>query len=118
MIDDRFITVGSANLTNRSMGVDSELQASWEAAAYDARLRRRIRRVRVSLLAEHAGVTARSDVGALVPIDGLVARLDALAARPGARLRPHRGATTIERMVSSVIDPKSLPFDPDGRHAA
>ena len=32
-VDDRFLTVGSANLTNRSMGVDSELHVSWEAPA-------------------------------------------------------------------------------------
>ena len=30
-VDDRFLTVGSANLTNRSMGIDSELHVSWEA---------------------------------------------------------------------------------------
>jgi phospholipase D1/2 len=32
-VDDRFLNVGSANLTNRSMGVDSELHVSWEATA-------------------------------------------------------------------------------------
>jgi hypothetical protein len=52
---------GSANLTNRSMGIDSELHVSWEAggvARDDRRLVRAIRRVRVSLLAEHGGSRA------------------------------------------------------------
>ena len=118
LVDDRFLTVGSANLTNRSMGIDSELHVSWDAAVDDAGLRRRIRRVRVSLLAEHAGVTAYADLRALVPIDGLVDRLDAMAARPGARLRCHRGGTVIERGLLKVIDPTMLPFDSDGRNAA
>ena len=30
IVDDRFLTVGSANLTNRSMGLDSELHVAWE----------------------------------------------------------------------------------------
>jgi phosphatidylserine/phosphatidylglycerophosphate/cardiolipin synthase-like enzyme len=118
IVDDRFLTVGSANLTNRSMGIDSELHASWEARAHDARLRRRIRRVRVSLLAEHAGVAGARAVRALVPVDGLVGRLDALTTQPGTRLRLHRGPTALERGIMSVIDPQSLPFDSDGRRAA
>ena len=118
LVDDRFLTVGSANLTNRSMGIDSELHASWEAETGDGPLRRRIRRVRVSLLAEHAGVAGRADLRALCSVDGLVDRLDAIAARPGTRLRCHRGGTAIERGLLQVIDPKALPFDSDGRSAA
>jgi phospholipase D1/2 len=53
-IDDRFLTVGSANLTNRSMGVDTELNVTWEAAGVsedDQRLQAFIRALRVSLRA-------------------------------------------------------------------
>jgi phosphatidylserine/phosphatidylglycerophosphate/cardiolipin synthase-like enzyme len=115
MVDDRFLTVGSANLTNRSMGVDSELNVSWEALATDLALQRRIRRVRVSLLAEHAGLSAPRDLRGLVRVGGLVARLDAIAARPGARLRRHRSASAMQQAVLTVVDPRSLPFDSDGR---
>jgi phospholipase D1/2 len=113
VVDDRFLTVGSANLTNRSMGVDSELHASWEAGTADTRLARAIRRVRVSLLAEHSGLSGLREVRALAPISGLVARLDDLAARPRARLRAHQPPTPAQAAMLAAVDPQALPFDPD-----
>ena len=112
VVDDRFLTIGSANLTNRSMGIDSELHASWEAHPTDDALRVAIQRVRVSLLAEHSG---RMDAPerSFASMDGLVARLDAMADRPGARLRRHSTPTTTEEAILSVIDPQALPFDPE-----
>ena len=35
IVDDRFFTVGSANTTNRSMGLDTELNVAWEAGSPD-----------------------------------------------------------------------------------
>lgn len=32
IVDDRFLTLGSANLTNRSMAVDTEINLAWDAA--------------------------------------------------------------------------------------
>jgi phospholipase D1/2 len=117
-IDDRFLTVGSANLTNRSMGVDTELNVTWEAAGVsedDQRLQAFIRALRVSLLAEHAGllgVAAPSLDTELGNIAGLVARLDQLAAAEGARLRPV-AASLGEKVALALFDPEALPFDPD-----
>jgi phosphatidylserine/phosphatidylglycerophosphate/cardiolipin synthase-like enzyme len=113
IVDDRFLTVGSANLTNRSMALDSELHVSWEAvgtAAVDRRLRRAIRRLRVSLLAEHSGL-AGPGIRGLVRVDALVARLDALASRPPARLQPLGPPTAAQRAVMELVDPQELPFD-------
>jgi phospholipase D1/2 len=111
LVDDRFLTVGSANFTNRSMEVDSELHAAWEAAPYAPTVRR-IRRLRVSLLAEHAGLTGPAALRPLLPMSDLVARLDVLAARPGARLRPHGPPSAGQKAVMNVVDPEQLPFDP------
>jgi phospholipase D1/2 len=117
-IDDRFLTVGSANLTNRSMGVDTELNVSWEAtdvSTEDEQLRGQIRALRVSLLAEHAGLMSVAPPSLdteLGHIDGLVARLDQLAAVEGARLRPV-AATFGEKVALALFDPEALPFDPD-----
>lgn len=96
VVDDRFLTVGSANLNNRSMGLDSELNVSCEEEESTAttHLRRAIRRARVSLLAEHLGVHDRAVLRSLYPIAGLVARLDRLAADPSTRLR-HRPAAAL-----------------------
>ena len=85
IIDDRRFIVGSANLTNRSMTIDSEIVAAYEAGPDDRALMNAIRRVRVRLLLEHVG--ARGPLRALVRPQGLVARLDALAGR--CRLTHH-----------------------------
>ena len=110
IVDDRFLTVGSANLTNRSMGVDSELHVTWEDR--DGRRVDRIRDVRVSLLAEHAGLSG-ADAAGLAPVEGLVARLDALASQPQARLQRHGPPTPAQEAAMRWIDPDELPFDPE-----
>lgn len=120
IVDDRFLTVGSANLTNRSMGVDTELNVSWQAgpgSALDDRLVEGIRDLRVSLLAEHTGLAqlaAPSEFTAadLASLDGLVALLDQLSSREDARLTRHIMASQRELQVMKVIDPEALPFDP------
>ena len=112
IVDDRFFTVGSANLTNRSMGLDSELHVAWEHEGEDGWLVDAIRNVRVSLLAEHSGLSA-ADAGGLKAMDGLVARLDALAGRAGARLQRHGAPTATQEAAMQVVDPDDLPFDPE-----
>jgi hypothetical protein len=90
------------------MGLDSELHASWEHEA----LIETIRNVRVSLLSEHAGLS-EADAADLHPIEGLVARLDALADRAGARLQRHGPPTPAQRTAMQLVDPDDLPFDPE-----
>lgn len=83
IVDDRFLSVGSANTTNRSMGLDTELNLSWEAAPGDDAAIRSIRGLRLNLLAEHAAV------GEIPGEDDLVGVLEGLADRQGGRLRRH-----------------------------
>ncbi|WP_437574120.1 phospholipase D-like domain-containing protein [Sorangium sp. So ce887] len=114
IVDDRFLTVGSANLTNRSLSIDTEINASAETDDPDDALGRSIRRARASLIGEHLGDTAFDQV------DDLVAYLDGLASpaigprAPGSscRLRLHPSPTADERALLEVIDPHQLPFDP------
>lgn len=54
LIDDRFLSVGSANLANRSMGLDTELNVAWEGD--DREITDSIRRIRLDLLCEHTGM--------------------------------------------------------------
>ena len=117
IVDDRFLTVGSANLTNRSMGLDSELHVTWEHESDRDRLVDAIRRVRVSLLAEHTGLSG-ADAAGLDVIEGLVARLDAIATRAGARLQRHGAPTPAQQTAMQLIDPDDLPFDPETTDAA
>jgi phosphatidylserine/phosphatidylglycerophosphate/cardiolipin synthase-like enzyme len=113
VIDDRFMTMGSANLTNRSMGLDSELNATWESPSTSGAIVQAIRRARVSLLAEHLGATRRATLVRLARINGLVAFLDALAEKREDRLWSHPSPTPSESRVLEVIDPQALPFDPE-----
>lgn len=61
VVDDRLLRVGSSNLSNRSMGLDTECDLAIEAGA-DNRVRGRIAWLRDRLLGEHLGV-APEEVG-------------------------------------------------------
>jgi phospholipase D1/2 len=68
IIDDDFVRVGSANLSNRSMGFDTECDLAIEAAGQPA-VRRAIASFRQALLAEHLGVSPEA-VGRELKKDG------------------------------------------------
>jgi phosphatidylserine/phosphatidylglycerophosphate/cardiolipin synthase-like enzyme len=104
-VDDRFLLVSSANLSNRSMGFDTELGLAWEAPQPNESLRY----ARVSLLREHCGL----DEG-LVDNLGLVDQLDALARSEQHRLRlHHRNADEKPGRWLSHLIPDETMFDPD-----
>ena len=108
IVDDRLLNVGSANLTNRSASVDTELNATFEANAEDKLLQASIERIRLSLLAEHLGESEQ----ALSFDAGRVAALDDRATRRDGRLRHHPSPTKQEQQALDLIDPQALPFDP------
>lgn len=105
IVDDRLLSVGSANTNNRSMGLDTELNATWEAGPGDETLARSIRKVRLSLLAEHAAARGRRDLRALAEPDGMVAALLRAARDPerGLRIHPAEGG-----------EDEPTGFDPEG----
>ncbi|HYF01124.1 MAG TPA: phospholipase D-like domain-containing protein, partial [Planctomycetota bacterium] len=94
IVDDRLLSIGSANTNNRSMGLDTELNATWEAVPGDETLERAIRKVRLSLVAEHAGARSRRELRALADPDGMTEALVRAARDPqrGLRLHPADGA--------------------------
>ncbi|GJD50331.1 Cardiolipin synthase B [Methylobacterium crusticola] len=55
IVDDRFLRIGSSNLNNRSVALDTECDLAVEG--HDAAARRAIRGLRDQLLAEHLGAT-------------------------------------------------------------
>jgi phospholipase D1/2 len=110
IVDDSLLNIGSANLTNRSTSVDTELNATFEAGSVEDNLSETIRRIRLDLLAEHLGVPA----GALSHDRARVRALDESARRRDGRLRLHLSPTDTERRIVDVIDPQALPFDPHG----
>lgn len=78
--DDRLARVGSANLSNRSMRLDTECDLAIEAS--DARGRAAISRLRDDLLAEHLGVPRAQVAQALAGHGSLLAAVDALRGGP------------------------------------
>lgn len=58
VVDDRLLTIGSANLNNRSLGLDTECNIVLESRG-DARIAAAIRTMRDRLLCEHLAVTPR-----------------------------------------------------------
>jgi phosphatidylserine/phosphatidylglycerophosphate/cardiolipin synthase-like enzyme len=89
IIDDMFLSVGSANMTNRSMGLDTELNASCEETDDNGNLTRSVQKIRVSLLMEHTGLKDEEYQNKLQDARGLVSYLESLAERKVSRIRKH-----------------------------
>ncbi len=106
IVDDRFLSVGSANWTNRSTHIDTELNVTFEAASDDDPLRASISSTRHGLLSEHLGVSEVDEAS------GIVAALDERARASSGRVRLHPSPTEKEQLALDVIDPRALPFDP------
>ena len=116
LVDDRFLTVGSANATNRSMGLDTELNVSWEAVDPEAQseLGASIRRVRTSLLAEHSGLYGSGEEQRFERVEDLTGHLECLADDHEARLCRYEADPSLEQSdwpgalepVCHVVDPE------------
>jgi len=89
VVDDALLLIGSANLSNRSMGFDSECNLALEGT--DARSRRAIGGLRDRLLGEHLGVDPATVAERVTDTGSLILGVDGL--RGGERsLEPLAGA--------------------------
>jgi phospholipase D1/2 len=85
IVDDVFLKVGSSNLNNRSMGLDTECDLAIEASTSEHR--RGISRVRDSLLGHHCGVGPDEVQAMLAQTGSLIATAEALT-KSGHRVLP------------------------------
>ena len=83
IVDDRVARVGSANLSNRSMGIDTECDLVLDADLAPA-LVPVVAGLRDRLLAEHLGVEPRAVADALAARGSLIKAVDALRDSAGA----------------------------------
>ncbi len=91
VVDDRLLRIGSANLNNRSMGLDSECDLAWEANPEDpaeAEFGRAIAHSRDDLIAEHLGVVPERVAWETRRRGSLIAAIEALRRPEGRRLEP------------------------------
>ncbi|WP_116137182.1 VTT domain-containing protein [Trinickia diaoshuihuensis] len=115
IIDDTLITVGSANLNNRSMVLDTECNVTIDANG-DGRIREAIAAWRNRLLAEHLDVPDAAVSSALSQKQRLNAAIETLQRREGRTLRPFTPVVTadLDALVplNAWLDPER-PIEPD-----
>jgi phospholipase D1/2 len=119
VVDDSLVRIGSSNLSNRSMGLDTECDLTIEAA-YNPRIQRTITGFRHQLLGEHLGVppeqvaeivaTKQSLIAAVETLRGLERGLEPLDAEVSTwhdRLLPDCKVLDPERPIApvSLIEP-------------
>jgi phosphatidylserine/phosphatidylglycerophosphate/cardiolipin synthase-like enzyme/uncharacterized membrane protein YdjX (TVP38/TMEM64 family) len=109
IVDDTLARVGSANLTNRSLGLDTECDLALEAGG-DARIEAAISRFRNQLLGEHLGVLPEQVEEAMAMHGSLLAAVDSLQ-------KAERGFEPVEprllREANSLVQGAAI-FDPPG----
>jgi len=113
VVDDEWLRIGSSNLSNRSMGVDSECDVTIEAQG-DARVKQSIRACRDRLLAEHAGVDERALAAALESAPSISAALATLGS-PQRHLRELEAPEVSEALMAAAkIGDMEKPISLDG----
>lgn len=111
IVDDEVLRVGSANLNNRSMRLDSECDLFIDAAREgNGHAAKAIRAIRWSLLAEHCGV-AEGDMPSLLARHGsmaaMIEHVDTDSPRRLQRYHPPELNTVQENVGSSqILDPE------------
>ncbi len=120
IVDDRVLRVGSSNLNNRSLGLDSECDVV--LTADDADSRARIAARRDDLLAEHLGVTPERVAAEIAARGSMAAAIEALRG-PGRSLVPYRipeisslGAWLAENQILDPTTPAEVFEVPGRRH--
>jgi phosphatidylserine/phosphatidylglycerophosphate/cardiolipin synthase-like enzyme len=89
IVDDRAIRVGSSNMNNRSMRLDTECDVTIDTALpANAGWEDHIRRIRDDLIAEHLDLPLER-VAAVIAERGLIGGIEELRDKPGRTLRPY-----------------------------
>ena len=118
IVDDLFLRVGSANLNNRSMGLDSECDLLVDGRN-DSRAQATIRRIRSDLLAEHLGLTPAQFTRTHQREGSLIGAIEALrgSGRTLWPIEPRRPGTIKGKLArSELLDPEAGgEFEPRAR---
>jgi phospholipase D1/2 len=114
LIDDELLRIGSANLNNRSMGMDTECDLVIEANG-EKRIRNAVTAFRHRLLGEHLG-KAPAEIAAVCEQEGSLIRAIERLSSSGRTLKPMQLRVTPEMDArvpdTRIIDPDQ-PINPD-----
>lgn len=106
IVDDRILRVGSANMNNRSLGLDTECDLAIDAKPAD---RPAVRAIRDGLIAEHLGMHHDRVSREIDERGSLIATIDALRGR-GRTLRPYAipNLSEVEAWLADneILDPE------------
>ncbi len=111
IVDDRFLRIGSSNLNNRSMRLDSECDVTIDAATAGEGAGQTIAGLRSSLVAEHLGVEPSEIERRSSETGSLVATIEALRQRDGRTLEPYQ-TPNLPEVEAWLADNEVL--DPEG----
>jgi phosphatidylserine/phosphatidylglycerophosphate/cardiolipin synthase-like enzyme/uncharacterized membrane protein YdjX (TVP38/TMEM64 family) len=109
IVDDEWCRIGSSNLSNRSMGMDTECDLTLEAGG-DAKIAAAIRKFRNDLVGEHSGVAPEAVEEAVTAAGTLSKGIESLATAGDARtlmVLPAPELPEAKLVVASVGDPDS-----------
>lgn len=113
IVDDDVVRIGSANMSNRSMGLDTECDIAIESLS-ELRVRAAAATLRNRLLAEHLDVSPET-VEKACACGSLIGAIESLR-KPGRTLEPLDGQVRAELDEwvpdSDLVDPER-PIDPD-----
>ena len=110
IVDDRLVRLGSANLSNRSMGLDTECDVAFESQGRRD-VEQEIAGFRNQLVAEHLAVPTEKLSAALAETHSLSNAIDALRGKSTHTLEPLDGSIPdwLDQMIpeSAILDPES-----------
>ncbi|HEV7367983.1 phospholipase D-like domain-containing protein [Arenibaculum sp.] len=112
-VDDRLLRIGSSNLNNRSMGLDTECDVAVEAvpgAGNERAVAQAVIGVRHRLLAEHLAVPPERLAREIEERGSVIAAVDALRQDTGRTLRPLE-ARELSQAETAVIESRLM--DPE-----
>ncbi|MDY0042838.1 MAG: VTT domain-containing protein, partial [Desulforhabdus sp.] len=111
VVDDGLITIGSANLNNRSMGLDSECNLA-VAAVENRQVANALARFRNRLVAEHLGVRPDEVAEAIARQGSLIETITELGGGSGRNLKELDCASSVWLDSVKLVQDPSL-FDPE-----
>ena len=111
IVDDRVLRVGSSNMNNRSLRLDTECDVTIDTGlAANSGQEEAIRNIRDDLIAEHLDLPAER-VASVLAERGLIAGIEEMRDKPGRTLRPY-ATPNLNDVQAWLADNEVL--DPEG----